>query len=108
MLVPLVILALLSVTTGWLPFSELVSSDAVPYALGINWWIAAGGILVSLAGIAVATRLYCRANDLPARLAAKWAGFWRAASHRFLHRPGLAVCDQEDHLPLRQHAGGVV
>ena len=83
MLVPLVILALLSVTTGWLPFSELVSSDAVPYALGINWWIAAGGILVSLAGIAVATRLYCRANDLPARLAAKWAGFWRAASHRF-------------------------
>lgn len=83
MLVPLVFLALLTCVTGWLPFSRFVSSDSIPYHLGINWVIAAGGIIVSLAGIAVATRFYMRGGDLPARVAAKWAGFWRAASHRF-------------------------
>lgn len=83
MLVPLVFLALLSCVTGWLPFSRLVSSDGIPYRLGIDWAIAAGGILVSLAGIAVATRFYMRERGLAARVAAKWAGFWRAAYHRF-------------------------
>lgn len=42
MLVPLVFLALLSCVTGWLPFSRLVSSDGIPYRLGIDWAIAAG------------------------------------------------------------------
>lgn len=83
MLVPLVFLALLSCAVGWLPFSRLVSSDGIPYRLGIEWAIAAGGILVSLAGIAVATRFYMRERGLAARVAAKWAGFWRAAYHRF-------------------------
>lgn len=38
---------------------------------------------MSLAGIAVATRFYMRERGLAARVAAKWAGFWRAAYHRF-------------------------
>lgn len=67
MLVPLVFLALLSCAVGWLPFSRLVSSDGIPYRLGIEWAIAAGGILVSLAGIAVATRFYMRERGLAAR-----------------------------------------
>lgn len=66
-----------------MPFSRLVSSDGVPYALGIDWRIAAGGVLVSLTGIAVATRFYMRERGVAARVAAKWAGFWRAAYHRF-------------------------
>lgn len=83
MFIPLVFLALLSCLTGWIPFSHFVSSDSVPYDLGINWWIASGGILVSLIGITVATRLYRRENNLPERIASKWAGFWNAAAHRF-------------------------
>lgn len=83
MFIPLVFLALLSCLTGWIPFSHFVSSDSVPYDLGINWWIAAGGILVSLIGITVATRLYRRESNLPERIASKWAGFWNAAAHRF-------------------------
>ena len=83
MFIPLVFLALLSCLTGWIPFSHFISSDSVPYDLGINWWIAAGGILVSLIGITVATRLYRRESDLPERIASRWAGFWNAAAHRF-------------------------
>ncbi len=83
MFIPLVFLALLSCLTGWIPFSHFISSDCVPYDLGINWWIAAGGILVSLIGIIMATRLYRRESDLPERIASRWAGFWNAAAHRF-------------------------
>lgn len=83
MFIPLVFLALLSCLTGWIPFSHFISSDSVPYVLGINWWIAAGGILVSLIGIIMATRLYRRESDLPERIASRWAGFWNAAAHRF-------------------------
>ena len=83
MFIPLVFLALLSCLTGWIPFSHFISSDSVPYDLGINWWIAAGGILVSLIGIIMATRLYRRESDLPERIASRWAGFWNAAAHRF-------------------------
>jgi NADH-quinone oxidoreductase subunit L len=83
MTVPLIVLAVLTCVTGFVPFSHFVSSDGAPFAMHINWWIAASGIVVSLAGIAVAARLYLRESDLPARVAARWAGFWRAASHRF-------------------------
>ena len=65
MLVPLVFLALLSCVTGWLPFSRLVSSDGIPYRLDIDWAIAAGGILVSLAGIAWRHASICGSGDWP-------------------------------------------
>jgi NADH-quinone oxidoreductase subunit L len=83
MTVPLVVLAVLSCATGFVPFSWFVSPDSVPRAMHIDWAIAAAGVCAGVAGIAVATRLYRRENDLPARIAARWAGFRRAASHRF-------------------------
>ncbi len=83
MTVPLIVLAVLTCTTGFLPFSRFVSPDNVPYATHINWPVAAAGVAIGLIGIGIARRLYRRENDLPARLAARWAGFWHAASHRF-------------------------
>ena len=60
MLVPLVFLALLSCVTGVASLLAAGQQRRHPYRLGIDWAIAAGGILVSLAGIAVATRFYMR------------------------------------------------
>jgi NADH-quinone oxidoreductase subunit L len=83
MTVPLVILALLTCVTGFVPFSQFVSPDGEPFTMHINWWIASASIAVGLAGIGIAARFYLRDSDLPAKVAARWAGFWRAAAHRF-------------------------
>jgi NADH-quinone oxidoreductase subunit L len=83
MTVPLVFLAVLTCVTGFIPFSKLVSPDNVPYSTHINFWIAGASVAVGLFGIWIATRLYKKESDRAANLAAKWAGFWKAASHRF-------------------------
>ena len=83
MTIPLVFLGILTVVTGFIPFSNLVSPDGIPYATHIDWIIAAGSIGIGMVGILIATRLYRKENNLPARIAAKAAGFWKAASHRF-------------------------
>ena len=83
MSLPLVLLAALSCVTGFIPFSEFISSDNVPFATHIEWGVAASGIAVALAGIAVATALYRKESDRPARIAARMGGFYRAALHKF-------------------------
>ena len=83
MTVPLLVLAALTCVSGFLPFSKFVSSDGIPHATHISWPIAAAGVGIGLAGIFIAMRFYLRESDLPARVAAKWAGFWNMAYHRF-------------------------
>jgi NADH-quinone oxidoreductase subunit L len=83
MTVPLIILAALTCVTGFVPFSQFVSPDGAPFAMHIAWWIASAGIAAGVAGIVIAARFYMRGGDLPSRVAARWAGFWRAAAHRF-------------------------
>ena len=83
MTVPLVFLAVLTCVTGFLPFSKFVSSDGAPFATHINWIIAAASIAVGILGIAIATWFYKKESDRPAKAAAKFAGFWKAASNKF-------------------------
>ena len=83
MTAPLIFLAALTCTTGFLPFSQFVSGDGIPYATHTNGLIAGGGVGVGVLGILLARWFYRRESDRPARAAAKWAGFWKAASHRF-------------------------
>lgn len=83
MTVPLIVLAALTCVTGFIPFSLYVSPDMQPYDAVIHWPVAASSIIVGGIGIFVAMWFYRRATDRPARAAAKWAGFWKAAYHRF-------------------------
>jgi NADH-quinone oxidoreductase subunit L len=83
MTVPLLLLAVLTCVTGFIPFSKFIAPDNMPYATHINWWIAGASVAVGIVGILVAVRFYKKENPLPERLAAKWAGFWRAAANRF-------------------------
>ncbi len=79
MWVPLVVLALLTCVTGFIPFGRYISADGAPFNMHINWAIAAGGVAVALVGIAVAARRYARA--VAPRVPEK--GFWMAARNRF-------------------------
>ncbi len=83
MTAPLIFLAVLTCVTGLIPFSRFVSPDGIPYSIHINWWIAGASVAIGAIGILVAMRLYKKESDLPARMAAKSAGFWRAASNKF-------------------------
>lgn len=83
MSLPLIILAVFSCVTGFIPFSEFVSSDGMPFDAHINWTIAASGIAVAIIGIALATWLYMKGSDRPARIAAALGGFYKAAYRKF-------------------------
>ena len=83
MSIPLIFLAVLTCVSGFLPFSQLVSADGAPFGTNINWAIAGASVAVGVAGIALATWFYRRESDRAANAAAKWAGFWRAASDKF-------------------------
>lgn len=83
MLIPLVFLAIMTCVTGFIPFSQFISPDGIPYATHINWLIAAGGVGVGALGIFTAMWFYRKESDRAERVRAKWAGFWNAASNRF-------------------------
>ena len=83
MLSTLVILGLLSAVAGFVPFSELVTSDGVPLAGHFHPEFSIAPVLLSVAGIVAAMALYSRKNDLPSQLAKKTGGFYRAARSKF-------------------------
>jgi NADH-quinone oxidoreductase subunit L len=78
MRLPLIVLAVFTCVTGFIPFPEFISSDRLPFAAHIDWGIAASGIAVALIGIVAATLLYRRGSEKPDRIAVHIA-----ALHRF-------------------------
>jgi NADH-quinone oxidoreductase subunit L len=89
MTVPLVILAVLSIVTGYLGvpvFLDLVL--AAPGAVQEPHGAAAWGLMlvttaVGLAGIGLAHLAYVRSPDLPARLAQQWQRIYRLSFHKW-------------------------
>ncbi len=83
MTIPLVVLAILSVLTGLVPFGEYVTADRTPYHGHINWPLALASIAVGVVGILVAKRFYQRPNDLPARAAEMWGRWYKWTRDKF-------------------------
>ncbi|MCF8372965.1 MAG: NADH-quinone oxidoreductase subunit L [Bacteroidales bacterium] len=70
MTIPLMILALASIFSGFIPFNELVTSDGHGFHIHTEWAIAIPSILVGIVGIAVAWIFYKKESGIPAKLAA--------------------------------------
>ncbi len=83
MLVPLTVLVLLTAVTGFIPFSEYVSSDLLGYVSHIDWTVAISSIAVALVGIFVATIFYKKENERSTQLAQRMGGLYRAAVNKF-------------------------
>ncbi len=84
MTLPLLLLALVTLVAGWIPFGEFISSNGEAYAIHIDRSVAAVSLCVALAAIALATWMYARPQQPVAdRLARTFAGLHRAAYHRF-------------------------
>jgi NADH-quinone oxidoreductase subunit L len=83
MTVPLVILAVFTVFAGFVPFSDLITADRLPFEAHLDYLVAGSSIGIALAGIGIASALYYRKTDLPDRIAAGFRGFYTAAYRKF-------------------------
>ena len=83
MKIPLIILALLSIGTGFIPFGEFVSSDGV--ALHSEFHLTAAILPVSLAvgAILLAAAFYRNVSALPQRIADGARGIYKGAYNKF-------------------------
>jgi NADH-quinone oxidoreductase subunit L len=83
MKLPLIILAVLAVVVGFIPFGEFVSSDGAALHSEFHFAMAIAPVVFGLAGIALALVMYKSANDLPARVSIAMRGLYRGAYHKF-------------------------
>ena len=83
MTLPLIILSVVSCVAGFLPFGQLVTADGKMLETHTNWTVALSSIGVALVGIGLATLLYYKENNRPARMKNAALGLWTAAYHRF-------------------------
>lgn len=84
MTAPLIILAVITCVSGFIPFGEYVSSNGQEYHIHLKASVAVTSILLAVAGIAVATIMYGRGSSkLTERINTTFKGFINAAYHRF-------------------------
>jgi NADH-quinone oxidoreductase subunit L len=83
MTIPLVILAIGSALTGFIPFSKLVTSDGLPFESHLDWNIAIPSILIGVTGISIAWIMYSRSTELPDKMASFFRSGYKWAFNKF-------------------------
>ncbi|MDE6130391.1 MAG: NADH-quinone oxidoreductase subunit L, partial [Muribaculaceae bacterium] len=85
MTLPLVILAAVSCVAGFIPFGNFVSWNGEPYDFmaHFDWSVAAVSLAVAVLAIALATVMYRKENQLPAKFKNAMPALWRWCHHRF-------------------------
>ena len=83
MTIPLIILALASIFSGFVPFHDLVTSDGNPLHTEFHTMIAMPSVLVAVIGIGAAYVLYYKKNSKPDSIVATLSGFYNLAYKKF-------------------------
>lgn len=83
MWVPLAILSVYTLVSGFFPFSEWISPNLIGYPIHMHWDIAIPSVIVALVGIGIATFLYMKKNDKPDMIANSVKSFYKWACNRF-------------------------
>ncbi|MDR0834248.1 MAG: NADH-quinone oxidoreductase subunit L [Candidatus Symbiothrix sp.] len=83
MALPLCILAVFSLVTGFIPFSEHVANDNIPFHTHINSHVALMSIGVALVGIMVAIVFYFKESRTPSQIAKSMGGVYTAVCKKF-------------------------
>ena len=92
MTLPLVFLAIVSVFAGFVPFGTLVTWNGEPMfanegfltnLMHLDWSVASVSLIVAIIAIIIATVMYKKENELPAKMRAMLPNLWRWAHHRF-------------------------
>jgi NADH-quinone oxidoreductase subunit L len=80
---PLIILAILSATVGFIPFSEFISPDRIGFEGHINIPLALVAVLVGIIGISIAWVFYKKENDLASKAADRFGIFYTWVYDKF-------------------------
>jgi NADH-quinone oxidoreductase subunit L len=80
MTVPLIVLAALTCTAGWVPFGRFVSGNGEAYTIHLDAAVATVSVCVAAGAIGLAAAMYGRAGG---RTVTRFRGFRRAAYRRF-------------------------
>jgi NADH-quinone oxidoreductase subunit L len=83
MTLPLIILALGSMFTGFIPFTKLVPSDGIPYESHMETSVALMSVIIGLSGIALAWVMYKKSNSLPEKIAKTFGFGYKWALNKF-------------------------
>lgn len=83
MTIPLMILAIITLLAGFIPFGHFISSNGQAYDIHIDPAIAVSSVIIALLSIGIATFFYKSACDIPDRLLNMFPNFYKAAYHRF-------------------------
>ena len=80
---PLLVLALLSIVGGFIPFSEFVTADKAGFEAHLNYPLAAIAVAVGLTGIMLAWVFYKKENNLAVRFTKAFGIFYTWAYNKF-------------------------
>lgn len=83
MTIPLIILAVFSVFSGFVPFADFISADRMPFEAHIDMTVAISSVLVALLGIGIATMMYFKKTDMPDKVSNGVGSFYKWAYHKF-------------------------
>jgi len=83
MKIPLIILAIMAVFAGYIPFSHFVTSDGAALETHIDIAFSTAPVLLALAGIGLAAMLYMKSNAKPDAIASTMGGLYKAAYKKF-------------------------
>ncbi len=83
MKLPLIILAILSIGAGFVPFSHLVTSDGAALITEFHISFSIAPVLLATGGILLALSFYKNENAKPQRMADGLSGLYKGAYHKF-------------------------
>jgi NADH-quinone oxidoreductase subunit L len=83
MKIPLIILALLSIVAGFVPFGKYITTNGIPLESHFDPVFSIAPVLLAIAGIALAAWLYKNENARPARISSSLGGLYNAAYKKF-------------------------
>ncbi len=83
MKLPLIVLAICTVASGFVPFASYVTSDGVPFATHVDIIFSILPVTLAVTAILFAARLYYRQNELPDKIASSLGTLYHAAYRKF-------------------------
>lgn len=83
MTIPLIILAIGSLFTGFIPFNELVTSDGKSFETDLELIVAIPSVLIGILGIVIAYIMYNKETAIPDKLVATFKYSYKWAYNKF-------------------------
>lgn len=83
MKLPLAILTVCTAAVGFIPFGSFITSDGAALQTHIAIGFSAAPVILAIAAILFAARLYRKENDLPEKISLSVGTFYRAAYKKF-------------------------